>query len=87
MATGDIPQGGDTIAVIGGGLIGTSWSALFMAHGYDVVLQEPAEAAWPAVPERIATALGQIAELAPDLPAAGRLRLTTILEDAVEKDV
>ena len=87
MATGDIPQGGDTIAVIGGGLIGTSWSALFMAHGYDVVLQEPAEAAWPAVPERIATALRQIAELAPDLPAAGQLRLTTSLEDAVEKAV
>ena len=83
METTAIPQRGDAIAVIGGGLIGTSWSALFMAHGYDVVLQDPAEAAWPAVPERIATAMGQIAELASDLPATGQLRLTAHLEDAV----
>lgn len=31
----------DTIAVIGGGVIGRSWTALFLANGYDVVISDP----------------------------------------------
>lgn len=48
------------IALIGGGTIGASWAAWFLARGYDVVLSDPAadgeprsraivEAAWPAL--------------------------------------
>jgi carnitine 3-dehydrogenase len=71
------------IAVIGGGLIGISWAALFSAHGHDVTLFEPNESAHASIPARIAAATAQISEMAPDLPQAGTVRLTTTLRDAV----
>lgn len=36
-------QSRGTIAVIGGGVIGRSWTAAFIANGYDVVISDPAE--------------------------------------------
>ncbi len=56
------------IALIGGGTIGASWAAWFLARGYDVSLFDPAEdgearsraileAAWPAM-ERLGLAAG-----------------------------
>ncbi|MGO1767480.1 MAG: 3-hydroxyacyl-CoA dehydrogenase NAD-binding domain-containing protein, partial [Advenella sp.] len=30
-----------TIAIIGAGTIGSSWAALFLAHGYQVVVSDP----------------------------------------------
>lgn len=76
-------QAGARIAVIGGGLIGIGWTALFLAHGHDVALFEPDAAARAAIPGRIPGPMAQIAELAPDLPAPGRLTLAETLEDAV----
>ena len=48
------------VAIVGTGLIGSSWAACFLAHGLDVVATDPApgaedkvrqcvEAAWPAL--------------------------------------
>ena len=48
------------VAIVGTGLIGSSWAASFLAHGLDVVATDPApgtedkvrhnvEAAWPAL--------------------------------------
>ena len=31
-----------TYAVVGAGVIGASWAALFLAHGHDVVVADPA---------------------------------------------
>ncbi|GAB5470169.1 MAG: 3-hydroxyacyl-CoA dehydrogenase NAD-binding domain-containing protein [Rhodospirillales bacterium] len=56
------------IALIGGGTIGASWAAWFLARGYDVALSDPAEdgesrsraileAAWPAM-QRLGLAEG-----------------------------
>lgn len=71
------------VAVVGGGLIGIGWSALFMAYGRDVRLFEPDAGARSQIGDRIAGALSQIAELDPALPAPGRLHLADSLEDAV----
>lgn len=76
-------QAGDRIAVIGGGLIGISWAALFMAHGHDVALFEPDAAARAAIPARLPGPMAQVAELAPELPPPGALHLAESLEEAV----
>ena len=76
-------QEASTIAVIGGGLIGISWSALFLAHGYDVALHEADEASRRTIPDRIVTPMAQVAQLCEKLPAAGTLRLCESLEEAV----
>jgi 3-hydroxyacyl-CoA dehydrogenase len=79
----DVGRDRETIAVIGGGLIGTSWSALFLAYGYDVALFEPAASGRDHVAVRIDAAMAQIAEVAQTLPAPGQLRLTENLADTV----
>lgn len=76
-------QAGARVAVIGGGLIGISWAALFMAHGHDVALFEPDAAARAAIPARIPGPMAQIAQLASDLPPPGALTLAGTLEEAV----
>ena len=76
-------EAGARIAVIGGGLIGSNWAALFLAHGHDVALYEPEAPARATIPARIPGPLAQIAELAPDLPPPGALTLTETLEEAV----
>jgi 3-hydroxyacyl-CoA dehydrogenase len=75
------------IAIIGTGVIGASWSALFLAHGLDVVATDVAPgaeaalrrfvaAAWPAL-QRIGLASGA---------SQSRLSFTASLKDAI-KDV
>ncbi|WP_188715716.1 3-hydroxyacyl-CoA dehydrogenase NAD-binding domain-containing protein [Paracoccus acridae] len=83
MRTAGSVAKGDRIAVIGGGLIGTSWAALFMAWGHDVALFEHDETSRKAIPRAIRGPIGQVAELASGLPAPGRLHLADSLEDAV----
>jgi len=71
-------------AVLGTGVIGASWAALFLAHGADVAAHDPAEgaeerlraaidAAWPSL-----EALGMVAE------RPGRLSVHVRAGDAVE---
>ena len=73
------------IAIIGTGVIGASWAALFLAKGLDVVATDIApdaetslrhfvEAAWPAL-ERLGLAAGASQSrlsFTPDMPAAIR---------------
>jgi 3-hydroxyacyl-CoA dehydrogenase len=72
------------VAVVGAGLIGSSWAAFFLAHGLDVVATDPApstedkvrhnvEAAWPAL-----TKIG----LAPGA-STSRLRFESDLKEAL----
>jgi 3-hydroxyacyl-CoA dehydrogenase len=72
------------VAIVGTGLIGSSWAACFLAHGLDVVATDPApgtegkvrkyvEEAWPEL-----TKIG----LAPG-DSTSRLRFTADLEEAV----
>ena len=84
MQTAGSVRQGHPIAVIGGGLIGISWTALFLAWGHDVALFEHEEASRRAIPRAVARPIAQIAELTPGLPAPGRLHLATSLEEAVQ---
>jgi 3-hydroxyacyl-CoA dehydrogenase len=73
------------IAIVGTGVIGASWAALFLAHGLDVVATDPApnaeknlceyiDNAWPAL-EQLGLSSGASKE---------RLSFTTKLSDALE---
>src|SRR6202007_1011183 len=81
-------MGSDTeinrVAIVGTGLIGSSWAACFLAHGLDVVVTDPApgmednvreyvEAAWAAL-----TKIG----LAPGA-STSRLRFESDLKEAI----
>ncbi len=59
----------ERVAVIGGGLIGASWAALFLAHGLTVAVHEPAADVAQGVARRVADAW-------PDLQALGLARGT-----------
>jgi 3-hydroxyacyl-CoA dehydrogenase len=73
------------IAIVGTGVIGASWAALFLAHGLEVIATDPApnaeenlreyiENAWPAL-EQLGLSSGASKE---------RLSFTTKLSDALE---
>lgn len=81
---GSVDQGG-RIAVIGGGLIGTSWAALFLAWGHDVALFEHAKASRDGIGQTVECMIAQIQQLSPALPARGRLHLAASVEDAVQQ--
>lgn len=76
-------KGSATIAVVGGGLIGISWSALFTAHGFDARLYEPNVAARETIKKRVSSLQTQVVELQPGLPCSGSLLLTESLDAAV----
>jgi 3-hydroxyacyl-CoA dehydrogenase len=73
------------IAIVGTGVIGASWAALFLAHGLDVIATDPApnaeenlrvyiDNAWPAL-EQLGLSSGA---------SKARLSFTTKLSDALE---
>jgi 3-hydroxyacyl-CoA dehydrogenase len=63
-----------TIAVVGTGVIGASWTALFLSHGLDVVATDPA----PGAEERLRADVA-----ATGLAARGRLSFVDDVADAV----
>jgi carnitine 3-dehydrogenase len=69
------------IAVIGGGLIGGSWSALFLNHGLDVVAYDPAPESEGALRSYVSGALAQLRELGGK--EEGNLRFTSDLASAL----
>ncbi|MHC3456124.1 3-hydroxyacyl-CoA dehydrogenase NAD-binding domain-containing protein [Streptomyces prasinus] len=81
------PASGSTdgpVAVVGTGVIGASWAALFLAHGHDVVAYDPgagAEAALRAAVQEAWPALSQLG-LAEDASPA-RLRFASSAAEAV----
>ena len=72
------------VAVIGAGVIGSSWTALFLAHGLKVVVNDPR-------PDIESVVRGDLAKVAPTLQALGlpsegleqNLRFESDLERAV----
>ena len=70
------------IAILGGGLIGTAWAALFVHHGARVTVWDPFKDALNSLENRITAPLAQLGELsAPS--AQGQLILSTNLAKAV----
>lgn len=84
LAGSDVLRRSERVAVIGAGVIGISWTALFLAHGLEVRVTDPApdtEARVREGIERIAPALAALG-----LPADGldeRLIFTGGVDDAV----
>lgn len=74
-----------TVAVIGGGLIGVSWSALFLAHGHAVRIYDPSPEVLSRTRDALEAPLSQLAELGAvsDAPFA-RLTLCSTLAEALE---
>ena len=75
----------DHIAVIGAGVIGASWAALFLAHGHDVVATDPAPGAEAALRHGVAQAWPVLQRIGLKSGASPeRLSFHTSLEAAVE---
>jgi len=80
-----VPSTTQRVAVIGTGVIGAGWAALFLAHGLDVVAYDPA----PDAPRRLRRAIDvawpSLTRLGLDDSAdLGRLRCATSIADAVD---
>lgn len=72
-----------TIAVLGAGLIGAAWAALFVHHGAEVRLWDPHPEALAAAQARVDGARAQLAQVAPDAGTPGQLVLCAGLAEAV----
>jgi carnitine 3-dehydrogenase len=71
------------IAVIGFGLIGQSWAALFQHFGHDVAIWDPDSALLESARDLIAPKLAQIAEIHGDARQIGSLIVEPTLAKAV----
>lgn len=72
------------IAVVGCGLIGASWAALFLAHGYAVTAWDPSEESRRTFQDRIMLPLSQLQELNAGLSrSAAALHVFDTLAEAV----
>jgi ketoreductase RED1 len=85
LAASDVLRRHEHVAVIGAGTIGASWAALFLAHGLEVRVSDPA----PDVEERVRAMVADVAPIlaALGLPAEGltdRLRFVGDVETAVD---
>ena len=68
------------IAIIGAGLIGASWAALFLSKGLRVTVCDPSETALDGVPGFITTAWQDLAQL-DDIAATPPLERLTLTQD------
>jgi ketoreductase RED1 len=85
LAANEVLRRREHVAVVGAGTIGASWTALFLAHGLEVRVHDPA----PGAEERLGATLESISPIlaALGLPTGGldeRLRFAGELEAAVE---
>ncbi|MCA8226234.1 3-hydroxyacyl-CoA dehydrogenase NAD-binding domain-containing protein [Burkholderia vietnamiensis] len=76
------------IGVVGTGVIGASWSALFLAQGFDVVATDPAPSAEKSLREYIAKAWPAMETLGAVVPGGSQARLTftTDMNDLADVD-
>lgn len=75
---------GRRIAIVGCGLIGESWAALYLAHGYPVLAWDPDPAVRAGFAARIERPLAQLAQLGVSSSAQGALQVVDQLETAVK---
>jgi ketoreductase RED1 len=85
LAASDVLRRSEHVTVIGAGVIGISWTALFLAHGLEVRVNDPD----PAVEDRVRAGIDQIAATLGELGLpterlAARLEFEADLERAVE---
>lgn len=73
------------VGLIGSGVIGASWAALFLAHGHDVTVHDPADGAEQATRDYIARAWQQLIAIDAVIDGASpdHIRFASTPEDAV----
>ncbi|KAA0578268.1 3-hydroxyacyl-CoA dehydrogenase [Azospirillum sp. B21] len=76
-------QATTSVAVLGCGLIGESWSALFLAHGLDVAAWDPDGGVLAALPQRVEPLLAQLRALGHTAARPGRLSVAQSVAAAV----
>src|SRR6201990_1606112 len=74
------------IAVVGTGVIGASWAALYLARGFDVVATDPAPNAEANLRKDVDDAWGELEAIGLSLGASrDRLSFTTNMKEALSK--
>lgn len=71
------------IAILGAGLIGACWAALFVHHGAVVRVWDPSPEALVKLPDRMAGPLAQLLDIAPDAGPLGSVTISDNLETVV----
>lgn len=72
------------VAIVGCGLIGESWAALFLAHGCDVQVWDPKVEVLSGFAGRLSRPLAQLESLGLDPTRRGQLRVADSLADALQ---
>ena len=72
------------IAILGAGLIGACWAALFVHHGATVRVWDPQRTALDKLAERMTRPLAQLKELEPESASQGKVVYHDMVEGAVE---
>lgn len=73
------------VSVIGLGVIGASWTALFLARGMDVVAWDPNRTVQPNFEDSVRRSLSHLDELGQVVKSSGKLSFAPTLEDAVSE--
>ena len=77
------PELNKRVAIIGAGLIGCSWAALFMKHGWDVTIWDRSPDVYEHVSDKIARALADLEDLHDPKPETGSFTLCDELHVAI----
>ena len=72
-----------TVAIIGGGVIGSAWASRFLLHGWDVRFHDPAPNAEAVLNKVLDKARRWVPQVYDRLPAEGALTLCDSIADAV----
>ena len=71
------------VAIIGAGLIGASWAALFMKHGWDVMIWDGNPDIYGNLPDKVTCALADLDNLYDPKSETGSFTLCEELHDAI----
>ena len=74
----------EPVAILGCGLIGTSWAALFLHHGIDVRAWDPSSEARKAISEKVKAPMAQLADMGPPAVTLGNLSVFTDMSAALD---
>ena len=77
------PELNKRVAIIGAGLIGCSWAALFMKHGWDVTIWDRNPDVYENVSDKVTRALADLDNLHDPKPGTVSFTLCDELHDAI----
>jgi len=75
------------ITILGTGLIGVSWAALFLHHGFDVQAWDPDSDARDALEERVKAPIAQLRQLGAGADRPGRLTVHSELTEVLSRAI